>query len=84
MNDASSLCLIADVSRIDHVSCKEGAMLTSLLIVEVLDSIDLGRVCVPSNSSKFLQFLLDSLPPLLDFHEGWDFLKIQLWFSLRL
>ena len=42
MNDASSLCLVAYVSWVDHVSRKEGTMLTFLLIFEVLDPVDLG------------------------------------------
>ena len=54
MNDACSLCFVADISRIDHFSCKEGTMLACLLVVEVLYSVDLSRVCVPSNSSKLL------------------------------
>ena len=76
MNDACGLCLVADISWIDHIFCEKGAMLTCLLIIEVLDSIDLCRVCIPFNSSKLLQLLLDTLSPLLYFHKGWDFIKI--------
>ena len=42
MNDAGSLRLVAYVSWVDHVSRKEGTMLTFLLIFEVLDPVDLG------------------------------------------